>query len=329
MNTTTAAAPTFLDHHQLQFLATHSPIYYTPHESVISGIPDHVLALAAPVIIYWVLSAWFHVLDTAGWKWPAKYRIHESAEVMSKNLATRGQVLREVILQQLIQTGMGLVWMEQAPAGAAVDHVAAMLRLAGPMASVVNWVLGPELGGQLLATRGAFGLYTLYWWAIPLGQLLIGIFVIDSWQYFLHRALHMNTYLYKTFHAQHHRLYVPYAYGTLYNHPVEGFLMDTLGALVAERAAQLTMREATLLFVVATAKAVNVHCGYNLPWDPLQIFTANNADYHDIHHQAIGIKSNFAQPFFIHWDTLLGTHMSRKDIERRKQEQKEKLSKVE
>lgn len=109
--------------------------------------------------------------------------------------------------------------------------------------------------------------------------------MIDSWQYFLHRALHMNTYLYKTFHAQHHRLYVPYAYGTLYNHPVEGFLMDTLGALVAERAAQLTMREATLLFVVATAKAVNVHCGYNLPWDPLQIFTANNADYHDIHHQ--------------------------------------------
>lgn len=175
MNTTTAAAPTFLDHHQLQFLATHSPIYYTPHESVISGIPDHVLALAAPVIIYWVLSAWFHVLDTAGWKWPAKYRIHESAEVMSKNLATRGQVLREVILQQLIQTGMGLVWMEQAPAGAAVDHVAAMLRLAGPMASVVNWVLGPELGGQLLATRGAVGLYTLYWWAIPLGQLLVGM----------------------------------------------------------------------------------------------------------------------------------------------------------
>jgi len=35
--------------------------------------------------------------------------------------------------------------------------------------------------------------------------------------------------------------------------------------------------------------------------------------------QIVGIKSNFAQPFFIHWDTLLGTRMTREDIERRRQ----------
>ncbi|KAI0638714.1 sphingosine hydroxylase [Trametes polyzona] len=326
---TTAATPTFLDQSQLNYLSTNTPIYYTPKGSLLEGVPDQIFALAAPVVGYWILSGFFHVLDTSGWKWAEKYRIHESVEVISKNLASRGEVLREVLLQQLIQTGMGLVWIEPAPAGAAVDHLGNMLCLAGRMSSVVQWVLGPELGSQLLASRGAIGLYTLYWWAIPLARLFIGIFVIDSWQYFLHRALHMNAWLYKKFHAQHHRLYVPYAYGTLYNHPVEGFLMDTLGALVAERVSGVTMREATLLFVVATLKAVNVHCGYNFPWDPLQIFTANNADYHDIHHQAIGIKSNFAQPFFIHWDVILGTHMSRKDIERRRQELKEKLSKSE
>ncbi len=38
----------------------------------------------------------------------------------------------------------------------------------------------------------------------------------------------------------------------------------------------------------------------------------------------IGIKSNFSQPFFVHWDVLLGTRMTRKDIEARKQKQKEK-----
>jgi hypothetical protein len=37
--------------------------------------------------------------------------------------------------------------------------------------------------------------------------------------------------------------------------------------------------------------------------------------------QAIGIKSNFSQPFFVHWDALLGTRMTRDDIERRRQKQ--------
>ena len=58
--------------------------------------------------------------------------------------------------------------------------------------------------------------------------------VLDTWQYFLHRAMHVNKFLYKHLHSVHHRLYVPYAYGALYNHPLEGFLLDTLGALLAE-----------------------------------------------------------------------------------------------
>lgn len=37
--------------------------------------------------------------------------------------------------------------------------------------------------------------------------------------------------------------------------------------------------------------------------------------------QVIGIKSNFAQPFFVHWDTLMGTRMTRSDIELRKKKQ--------
>jgi sphinganine C4-monooxygenase len=32
----------------------------------------------------------------------------------------------------------------------------------------------------------------------------------------------------------------------------------------------------------------------------------------------IGIKSNFAQPFFIHWDVILGTRMTREELEQRK-----------
>lgn len=45
--------------------------------------------------------------------------------------------------------------------------------------------------------------------------------------------------------------------------------------------------------------------------------------------QIIGIKSNFAQPFFIHWDVILGTRMTRQDIEVRRRKNAEKAVKAE
>jgi len=132
--------------------------------------------------------------------------------------------------------------------------------------------------------------------------------------------MHSNKFLYKQLHSWHHRLYVPYAFGALYNHPLEGIFLDTMGALIAEWMTCMSTRQALLLFTISTMKTVDDHCGYSLPWDPLQWLTGNNADYHDIHHQIIGIKSNFAQPFFVHWDALLGTRMTRKDIERRRRD---------
>lgn len=109
------------------------------------------------------------------------------------------------------------------------------------------------------------------------------------------------------FHSRHHRLYVPYAFGALYNHPIEGFLLDTAGTGVAFLVTCMTNRQAMWFFTISTIKTVDDHCGYAFPWDPLQHITSNNAAYHDIHHQSWGIKTNFSQPFFIFWDRLLGT----------------------
>ena len=103
-------------------------------------------------------------------------------------------------------------------------------------------------------------------------------FVLDTWQYFCHRAMHVNKWLYRHIHARHHRLYVPYACGALYNHPVEGFLLDTCGGLVAHWAAGLTTRQDLVLFSISTLKTVDDHSGLALPWDPFQIICGNNAD---------------------------------------------------
>jgi sphinganine C4-monooxygenase len=117
---------------------------------------------------------------------------------------------------------------------------------------------------------------------------------------------------------------VPYAFGALYNHPIEGLVLDTIGAVLAQHVARLSLRQATLLFTFSTFKTVDDHCGYSLPFDPLQLFFSNNADYHDIHHLTIGIKKNFAQPFFIHWDAILGTRMTRAEVEAKQKEGKER-----
>ena len=129
--------------------------------------------------------------------------------------------------------------------------------------------------------------------------------------------MHLLTAVIATFHSRHHRLYVPYAYGALYNHWFEGFLLDTLGASIAYKLAGMNTRQGMVFFTGSTIKTVDDHCGYALPWDPLQHITSNNAGYHDVHHQSWGIKTNFSQPFFTFWDRLLGTTWTGGDVSAR------------
>ena len=110
---------------------------------------------------------------------------------------------------------------------------------------------------------------------------------------------------------------MPYAYGALYNHPFEGFLLDTLGTAIAFKIAGMSTRQGLCFFTGSTIKTVDDHCGYALPFDPLQHLTSNNAGYHDVHHQSWGIKSNFSQPFFTFWDRLLGTVWTGGDVSAR------------
>ncbi|KAK4988551.1 Sphingolipid C4-hydroxylase sur2 [Elasticomyces elasticus] len=178
-------------------------------------------------------------------------------------------------------------------------------------------VAGDAVTAPSFATWEMWAAKAMYWVLVPAVQFTVAILVVDTWQYFWHRAMHMNRWLYTTFHSRHHRLYVPYAYGALYNHPFEGFLLDTLGAGLAYLVAGMSTRQGMWFFTCSTIKTVDDHCGYALPWDPLQHLTSNNAGYHDVHHQSWGIKTNFSQPFFTFWDALLGTKWTGGDVSAR------------
>jgi len=326
-----------------------------PVPPLLPWISDQNLALALPIMAYWLVSGIFHIIDELD-LFP-QYRLHTPAEILKRNHATRWEVFRDVIIQQIIQTLVGLalgfvegpamygkeeydiaVWAQRIRL--AQRAIPTLLSLVGVDASLLskrvassNPSLASALAGgrypsleRLVSVNGhavaapAFARWELlcanaiYHFLIPALQFLIGVLVVDTWQYFWHRGMHLNKYLYTAFHSRHHRLYVPYAYGALYNHPVEGFLLDTLGTGVAYLVSGMTTRQSMWFFTLSTIKTVDDHCGYSLPWDPLQHITSNNAGYHDIHHQSWGIKTNFSQPFFTFWDRLMGTMWGGDDV---------------
>lgn len=343
----------------------------TPMPDLFPGlISDFWLVIIAPHIAYWVVSLFFHLIDVYD-VFP-QYRLHTPEEISQRNLASRYQVARDVVIEQIIQmlttavlslteptqmTGMEnyevAVWATRIRVAQGV--VPTVLGLLGLNAAAISKNMSashPLLAGALagghypfLTTRldtatavPAFATWeinlakAIYWLVIPAFQFWIATVFMDSWQYFWHRAMHVNKWMYSTlipvhdlvtlgklaasltlwfltahWHARHHRLYVPYAYGALYNHPVEGFVLDTAGAGLAYKVSMMSSRMSLFFFVFSTTKTVDDHCGYSLPWDPLQHITSNNAAYHDIHHQSWGIKTNFSQPFFTIWDKWLGT----------------------
>ncbi|RPB03366.1 hypothetical protein L873DRAFT_1864279 [Choiromyces venosus 120613-1] len=282
--------------------------FLKPLPPLISGVPDSIVLVILPIAAYWVLSLFFHFLDVHDLL--ASYRLHTPAEVLKRNHVSRREVVRDVIVQQIIQTIVGLA----------------------------IGVSEPEemIGGEWWEIMGLYSKFmgdwryklveVAYWYLIPAARFWVAIFIMDTWQYFLHRLMHEVKWLYKTFHSRHHRLYVPYAFGALYNHPFEGLLMDTIGAGIAYKISGLRIRGAMTFFTFSTMKTVDDHCGYALPFDPLQYFFWNNAGYHDVHHQGWGIKTNFSQPFFICWDRWLGTQWTGGDVSARYAASREKAA---
>ena len=329
-----------------------------PRPSLVTGVSDQVLVVILPVVVYWIVSGFFHVLDT--YDLCSQYRLHTPAELLKRNHVSQFDVLKDVILQQIIQMAFSFMLSAFDPVETDGDEsyrVAAWaqrIRLAQqylPQALAVLGMNSIKLSSDLMSThptvagllRGghypdltqmimtpsdiltvpAFASWELllaksiYHFIIPAIQFIVAIVWLDTWQYFWHRWMHMNKFLYNTLHSRHHRLYVPYAFGALYNHPVEGFLLDTLGAGSAYLVTGMTVRQSMWFFTCSTIKTIDDHCGYAFPWDPLQHVTSNNAAYHDVHHQSWGIKTNFSQPFFTFWDRFFDTNWKGGDVSAR------------
>lgn len=245
-------------------------------------ISDEILGIFVPIFIYWIYAGILAVLETA---FP-KYKMQTTEQQDEKNLVSRSTVIKGVLVQQSLQAIIAAL-LFLLTGGANPHHVHAAAHAAA------------AAGGGTGATASACSCII---------QFATAMLVMDTWQYFMHRYMHENKFLYKYIHSHHHTLLAPYAFGALYNHPLEGLMVDTMSGAISFLVSGMSPRTSIFFFSFATIKAVDDHSGLWIPWNPFHVFFRNNSGYHAIHHQLHGTKYNFSQPFFVFWDIILGTY---------------------
>jgi sphinganine C4-monooxygenase len=195
-----------------------------PLTPLVSWASDAAVQTALPIIAYWVVSLIFHLIDV--YDLFAKYRLHTPAEVLKRNHVTRWEVFRDVVLQQVIQSIalIGLSYYDDAPTTGTAEYdvawYAQKLRLVQRAVPFILSTVGlnptalatklsaaqPTLAAVVAGGRypglPAFASWELntasflYWYAVPAVQFMAAIIIIDAWEYMLHRAMHMNKWLY-------------------------------------------------------------------------------------------------------------------------------------
>jgi sphinganine C4-monooxygenase len=203
------------------------PEYHlTALPSLVPPIPDKLLTLLLPIAAYWSLSMFFHWIDTMDY-FP-QYRLHTPAEVAKRNKVSRWEVVRDVVIQQIVQTAVGwllgmtepddffgkeqydvAVWARRIRiAERAMPSALALIGLdsaglAKNLTPAYPMLASAIAGGQYKSVAGfaswelSFA-WAIYWVLVPVLQFGVAILVVDTWQYFLHRAMHTNKWMYST-----------------------------------------------------------------------------------------------------------------------------------
>jgi sphinganine C4-monooxygenase len=208
-------------------------------QPLISFIPDFYLSLILPFVAYWAFSLFFHYIDVMDiWPQyrlhtPAEIlkRNHVSRYEVARD------VIVQQIIQTLVGAVLGLTEPEEMAGKTDYDIAcwAQRLRLAQRALPQLLGLLGlnaaaisknmsgshpmiaavlaggkyPSLNMGLDVVTGVavpafasweiFTAKAIYWYIVPALQFILAILIVDTWQYFLHRAMHMNKWLYSKF----------------------------------------------------------------------------------------------------------------------------------
>jgi len=135
-------------------------------------------------------------------------------------------------------------------------------------------------------------------------RCLLYFMLEDTWFYFGHRWLHTD-WAYRNIHRQHHEFTSPIGMASSYAHPVE-FLFLGVGTFLGP----VICGGDHIVGIWAWAfirqvEAIEVHCGYDFPWNLSKIVPFYcGPPHHDHHHSSW--DGNYASTF-VWWDRVFRT----------------------
>ena len=201
-----------------------------PVPPLLPWLSDFHLSLVLPVAAYWLMSLIFWYISERDLF--RQYRLHTPAEFKQRNRVSAREVLRSVLIQQAVQTALGLLigyltspgdscGSEQYDVAVWAGRVRSvsltipwMLRLLGidvtaiweknqafaATASAPSLLVSSLLEPDSVSGYAAWEMWAakaIYWVGEPAARFGIAIFFSDTWQYFWHRLMHSNQWMYR------------------------------------------------------------------------------------------------------------------------------------
>ena len=94
------------------YLSTTYPWYYNPNPQLWSVIVRPLDCTSRTCRPFWLFAGLFDNLGRGGREWLHKYKIDESSEVTSRNMATKKQVITADVVQELVQITLRYFWTD-------------------------------------------------------------------------------------------------------------------------------------------------------------------------------------------------------------------------
>lgn len=129
--------------------------------------------------------------------------------------------------------------------------------------------------------------------------------VNDTLFYWAHRMFHSSPWIYKTFHAQHHRFITPISWAAEYASVPESILANLIPTIAGAFLLKSHLFTITAWLLFAILETLDAHSGFKLPFSIWRLFdpVLLGPDGHDWHHSHN--RGNYG--LFKFWDWFCGT----------------------